>query len=90
MPENRVLKNILQPEKDEVCNLWHYITRIEPGSSDSIVSYNGLNDRGSITDRGQGENLSPSFCFQTGSGGHPGSSTMGTGVFHPGQSAFGA
>jgi hypothetical protein len=42
---------------------------IVPGSSVSIVSDYGLDDRGSIPDRA--ENFSSSLCVQTGSGGPP-------------------
>jgi hypothetical protein len=37
----------------------------------------GLDDRGSIPDRGRG--FSSSLCVQTGSGAHPASYLMGTG-----------
>jgi hypothetical protein len=47
------------------------------GSSDSIVSDYGLDDRGSIPDRGRGFFLY--LCIQTGSGAHPASYPMGTG-----------
>jgi hypothetical protein len=47
------------------------------GSSVSIVSDYGLDDRGSIPDRGRG--FSSSLCVQTGSGAHPASCTVGTG-----------
>jgi hypothetical protein len=50
-------------------------------SSGSIVSDYGLDDRGSIPDRGRG------FFFQTGSGAHPNSCTMGTGGPFPGGKA---
>jgi hypothetical protein len=48
------------------------------GSSVSIMSDYGLDDRGSIPGRGKGY-FSSSLCVQTGSGAHPASSTMGTG-----------
>jgi hypothetical protein len=47
------------------------------GSSGSIVSDYGLDDRGSIPERGRGFSSSP--CVQTGSGAHPASYSMGTG-----------
>jgi hypothetical protein len=47
------------------------------GSSVSTVSDYGLDDRGSIPDRGRG--FSSSLCIQTGSGAHSASYTMGTG-----------
>jgi hypothetical protein len=53
------------------------------GSSCSIVSDYGLDDRGSIPDRGRGF----FFCVQTGSGAHPASCPMGTGGTFPGGKA---
>jgi hypothetical protein len=47
------------------------------GISVSIVTEYGLDDRDSIPDRGRG-------FFQTGSGAHPASCPMGTGVLSPG------
>jgi hypothetical protein len=47
------------------------------GSSVSLVSDCGLDDRVSIPGRFKG--FSPSLCVQTGSGAHPASKSMGTG-----------
>jgi hypothetical protein len=53
------------------------------GRSVSIVSDYGLDDWGSIPDRGR--RFSSSLCFQTGSGAHPASCPMGTGALSPGE-----
>jgi hypothetical protein len=56
------------------------------GSSVNTVSEYGLDDWGSIPDRGRG--FSSSFCVQAGSGAHPASCTMGTGgKARPGRNA---
>jgi hypothetical protein len=55
------------------------------GSSVSIVTDRGLNDRGSIPD--EAEDCSSSLCVQTGSGAHPASCTMGTAGPFPGGKA---
>jgi hypothetical protein len=55
------------------------------GSSVSIVSDYGLDDRGSIPT--ESEDFSSSLCVQTGSGAHQASCTMGTGVPFPGGKA---
>jgi hypothetical protein len=55
------------------------------GSSVSFVSDYGLDDRGSISDRGR--IFSSSLCVQTGSGAHPASYPMGTGGPFPGGKA---
>jgi hypothetical protein len=55
------------------------------GSSVSIVSDYGLDDRGSITD--EAEDFSFSLCVQIGSGAHPASYPMGTGDPFPGGKA---
>jgi hypothetical protein len=55
------------------------------GSSVSTVSDYGLDDRGSIPDRGRGFFSSP--CVQTGSGAHPASYPMGTWGPFPGDKA---
>jgi hypothetical protein len=49
------------------------------------VSDYGLDDRGSIPDRGRGFFSSP--CVQTSSGAHPASYSMGTGGSFPGSKA---
>jgi hypothetical protein len=54
--------------------LWLKMYFRSRGSSVSIVSDYGLDDRGSIHDRGRGF-----LCVQTGSGTHPASCLMGTG-----------
>jgi hypothetical protein len=48
------------------------------GSSVISVSDYGLDDRGSIPDRGRGF-FSSSLCVETGSGAHPASYPIGTG-----------
>jgi hypothetical protein len=64
----------------------------EPGSSSSIVSDYGLDDRAiGIRSPAGAKDFSSSFCVQTGSGAHPASSTMGTGgPFPGGKNAAGA
>jgi hypothetical protein len=51
------------------------------GSSGSVVSDYGLDDRGSIPDKERGFFFSP--CVQTGSGAHLASYPMGTGGLFP-------
>jgi hypothetical protein len=60
----------------------------EPGSSGSIVSDYGLDDRAIGVRSPVGEkDFSSSLCVQTGSGAHPASYTMGTGDPFPGGKA---
>jgi hypothetical protein len=57
----------------------------EPGSSGSIVSDYGLDDRAiGIRSSAGTKDFSSSLCVQTGSGAHPASCTMGTGGAFPG------
>jgi hypothetical protein len=65
-----------------------YCIKLEPGSSGSIVSDYGLNDRaiGVLSPAGA-EDFSSNLCVQTGSGVHPASCTMGTGGPFPGGKA---
>jgi hypothetical protein len=59
----------------------------EPGSSVSIVSDYGLDDRAiGVRSPAGAKDFSSILCVQTGSGAHPDSCTMGTG----GKSAAGA
>jgi hypothetical protein len=52
----------------------------EPGSSVSIVSGYGLDDRKiEVRSPAGAKDFSSSLCVQTGSGAHPASCTMGTG-----------
>jgi hypothetical protein len=52
----------------------------EPGSSGSIVSDYGLDDRAiGVRSQAGAKNVSSNLCVQTGSGSHPASCTMGTG-----------
>jgi hypothetical protein len=52
----------------------------EPGSSVSIVSGYGLDDRTiEVRSPARAKDFSYSLCVQTGSGAHPASCTMGTG-----------
>jgi hypothetical protein len=63
-------------------------TRGEPGSSGSIVSGHGLDDRAiEVQSPAEAKDFSCSLCVQTGSGAHPVSSTMGTGGPFPGGKA---
>jgi hypothetical protein len=63
----------------------------EPGSSGSIVSDYGLDDRAvGIRSSAGAKDFSSNLCVQTGSGDHPASCTMGTGgPFARGKSAAG-
>jgi hypothetical protein len=62
--------------------------RIEPGSSVSIVSGYGLDDRAiQVRSPAEAKDLSSNVCVQTGSGAHPASCTMGTGESFPGGKA---
>jgi hypothetical protein len=57
----------------------------EPGSSGSTVSDYGLDDRAiGVRSPAGAKDFSSSLCVQTGSGAHPASCTMGTGVLSPG------
>jgi hypothetical protein len=58
---------------------------MEPGSSGSIVSDYGLNDRAiKVRSPAGAKDFSSSLCVQTGSEAHPASCTMGTGGPFPG------
>jgi hypothetical protein len=70
-------------------NIRVYITSVhgplEPGSSGSIVSDYGLDDRAiGVRSPAGAKDFSCSLCVQTGSGAHPASCTMGTGGPFPG------
>jgi hypothetical protein len=57
----------------------------EPGSSGSIVSGYGLDDRAiEVRSPAEAKDFSFNPCIQTGSGAHPASCTMGTGGPFPG------
>jgi hypothetical protein len=57
-----------------------YLKWREPGSSGSIVSDYGVDDRAiRVRSPAGAKDSSSSFCVQTGSGAHPASCTMGTG-----------
>jgi hypothetical protein len=61
---------------------------MEPGSSGSIVSDYGLDDRAiEVRSPAGAKDFSSSLCIQTGSGAHPASWTMGTGGPFPGGKA---
>jgi hypothetical protein len=64
----------------------------EPGSSGSIVSDYGLDDRAiGVRSPAEAKDFSSNLCVQTGSGVHTASCTMGTvGPFPGGKSAAGA
>jgi hypothetical protein len=60
----------------------------EPGSSVSIVSDYGLDDRAiGVRSLARAKDFSSILCVQTGSGAHPASCTMGTGGPFPGVKA---
>jgi hypothetical protein len=60
----------------------------EPGSSVSIVSGCGLDDRViEVRSAAEARDFSSNLCVQTGSGAHPTSCTMGTGGPFPGAKA---
>jgi hypothetical protein len=60
----------------------------EPGSSVSIVSGYGLDDRAiEVRSPAEAKDFSSSLYVQTGSGAHPSSCTMGTGGPFPGGKA---
>jgi hypothetical protein len=60
----------------------------EPGSSGSIVSDYGLDDRAiGVQSLAGTKDFSSNLCVQTGSGTHPASCTMGTGGPFPGGKA---
>jgi hypothetical protein len=57
----------------------------EPGSSVSIVSGYGLDERAiEVRSQAEAKDFSSTLCVQTGSEAHPASCTMGTGVLSPG------
>jgi hypothetical protein len=61
----------------------------EPGSSVSMVSPYGLDDRAiDVRSPAEAKDFSSSLCVQTGSGAHPASCTMGTGGPYPGAKAL--
>jgi hypothetical protein len=63
----------------------------EPGSSVSIVSDYGLDDRAIwVRSPARAKDFSSNFFVQTCSGAHPASCTVGTGGLFPGQSVAGA
>jgi hypothetical protein len=58
---------------------------VQPGSSVSIVSSYGLDDRAiEVRSPAEANDSSSSLCVQTGSGVYPASCTMGTGGPFPG------
>jgi hypothetical protein len=62
--------------------------RSESGSSGSIVSDYGLDDRAiGVRSQAGAKNFSSNLCVQTGSGAHPASCTIGTGGPFPGAKA---
>jgi hypothetical protein len=66
----------------------HYLWLGEPGSSVSIVSGYGLDDRTiEVRSPAEAKDFPSSLCVQTGSGAHPASCTMGTGGPFPGAKA---
>jgi hypothetical protein len=77
--------------KPKIFSSVYYLKRWEPGSSDSIVSDYGLDDRAiGVRSPAGAKDFSSSLCVQTGSGAHPASCPMGTeGPFPGGKSAAG-
>jgi hypothetical protein len=71
---------------------WLRISQGSRGSSGSIVSDNGLDDRAiEVRFPAKAKDFSSILCVQTGSGAHPASCPMGTGgPFPGGKSAAGA
>jgi hypothetical protein len=71
----------------QIFYLWFWIHVIfiflSPGSSVSIVSDYGLDDRAIGVRSRRGQRIFPLLCVQTGSGAYPASYTMGTGVLSP-------
>jgi hypothetical protein len=68
------------------------VVRGEPGSSGSIVSDYGLDDRAiGVRSPAEAKDFSSILCVQSGSGAHPASCPMGSGgPFPRGKSAAGA
>jgi hypothetical protein len=65
-----------------------YLYRRSRGSSGSIVSGYGLDDRAiEVRSPAEAKDFSSNLCVQTGSGVHPASCTMGTGGPFPGGKA---
>jgi hypothetical protein len=72
----------------EVRSLFYTSTFQERGSSGSIVSDYGLDDRAiGVRSPAGAKDLSSILCVQTGSGVHPASCTIGTGGPFPGGKA---
>jgi hypothetical protein len=71
------------------CGIWSKNNFMfgNPGSSGSIVSDYGLDDRAMEVRSPTGADFSSSLCVQTGSGAHPESYPMGTGGSFPGGKA---
>jgi hypothetical protein len=68
-------------------NMYLHINPWRHGSSGSIVSDYGLDDRAIEVRSPTGADFSSSSCVQTGSGAHPASYPMGTGGSFPGGEA---
>jgi hypothetical protein len=59
-------------------------SKVSQDSSVSIMSRYGLDDRAiEVRSPSEGRDFSSSLCVQTGSGAHPASCTVGTGVLSP-------
>jgi hypothetical protein len=72
------IKNWIELFKDFLT--LRHISKCEPGSSVSIVSGYGLDERAiEFRSPAEAKGFSSSLCVQTGSGAHPASCTMGTG-----------
>jgi hypothetical protein len=69
----------------DTCLFWPSLAHLRPGSSVSIVSGYGLDDRAiDVRSPAEAKNFSCSLCVQNGPAVHPASCPMGTGVLSPG------
>jgi hypothetical protein len=76
----KLVMKVMSVETMSLSCFMSYHRRQEPGSSVSIVSGYGLDDRAiEVRSPAEARGFSSSLCVQTGSGAHPASSTMGNG-----------
>jgi hypothetical protein len=74
-----------EPDFKNITKVVFFKVIVSRGSSGTIVSDYGLDDRAiEVRSPTGAENFSSSLCVQTGSGAHPASYQMGTGVISPG------
>jgi hypothetical protein len=86
--ERKILRKIFGPVQD--AGIWRIRTNFMmciSGSSGSIVSDYGLDDRAIEVRSPTGADFSSSLCAQTGSGAHPATYPMGAGGSFPGGKA---